>query len=82
MEIRSTSQLGAKVLLCLKNLPPSTLNVNAPDFVPPPTPKENLSAENKAFPEMKGKNTVTISHGKIVRRNYKRYYGQINGING
>lgn len=53
LEIRNTSQLGSKVLLCLKNLPPTTLNVNAPDFVPPPTPKENLSAENKAFPEMK-----------------------------
>ena len=71
MEIRSTSQLGAKVLLCLKNLPPSTLNVNAPDFVPPPTPKENLSAENKAFPEMKGRHAVTISLGKIVKGNYK-----------
>ena len=53
LEMGNTSQLGTKVLQCLKTLPPTTLNVNAPEFSPPVN-KNNSCPEKKALPDMKG----------------------------
>ena len=50
----NTSELGTKVFQCLKNLPSTTWNVNAPEFSPPVN-KNKSCPETKAVPDMKGK---------------------------
>ena len=53
LEMGNTSQLGTKVFQCLKNLPTTTWNVNAPEFSPPAY-KNKSCPETKAVPDMKG----------------------------
>jgi hypothetical protein len=47
--------LQTRLTESLKNLPPTALNANAPDFIPPPTKGGSSSTDKKILPGMKGK---------------------------
>jgi len=73
LQIRSTGLVGSKVFQCLENLPPTTLNVNAPDFVPP-QPQNSSLQEKKILPDMKveigaHRRRVQIIEPEIIRNN-------------